>query len=128
MVKNISRPMLMLCSKENTLEKEYKLLQNVGLFKPDTPVKDIRILDEISGYGLLIIGYSKNFGIKNLRKIIDSARVNNIPILLYANGITLEHKIYDEVVNSYTYISICNTPIRLISDVFAVMSSFKSCK
>ena len=119
--KNIQRPIAVISTETKPMHHEVDLLKRSGLFKDvGEPKSDQRSVDYFKGKRLIIIGYSPSM--QNLQNIINTARTHEIPVLVYAGprDITDEHM---SVLQTYTYYSMCNTPLRLVSDVFAVMST-----
>ena len=122
--KNIQRPIAIVATESKPMTHEADLLKRSGLFEDvGEPKSDPRTIDYFKGKRLIIIGYSPSM--QNLETIINAARGHEIPVLVYAGprDITDEHM---AILQSYTYHSMCNTPLRLVSDVFAVMSTSPS--
>lgn len=118
--KNIQREIAVLGTKARPMGHEVKLLRRSGLFNVDEPETDTRSLDFLKDKRLLILGYTP--GMKDFQKVVEAARANSVPLIVYAGprDITDEHM---PILQSYTYHTMCNTPLRLISDVFAIMST-----
>lgn len=119
--KNIRRRIAVVSTDAKPMSHEVALLRKSGLFTDvSEPSSDARSVDYFKGARLIIIGYSKSMA--NLQQIIDVARTHEIPVLVYAGPreISDEHM---DILQGYTYHSMCNTPLRLVSDVFAVMST-----
>jgi len=119
---NVKRPVALLPTKVNTLELEERLLKKVDFFKVDLLPADARSIDEITNkYRLAIIRYedSKAFW-HTFHKLAD----NKMPLIIYANPGEIPVPKMQDIQNYYTRYTLCNTPVRLLSDVFAIMSVY----
>jgi len=119
--KNISRPIGIIATEDKPMTHEAKLLERVGFFNVGAPSSDSRAVDLLNGNRLIIIGYSPNSS--TFKTAFNAAKEREIPVIVYA-GPT---RIVDEdmtLLQSYSHHSMCNTPLRLISDVFALMSTY----
>ncbi len=105
------------------MDMEYNLLQKSGLFNVEKPTNDYRDTVRISTHSLFIIGFHGEMG--NFDNLFDKAASKEIPILIYTFGdnSALKKHHWDKL-NTYPYYSVCNTPLRLISDVFTMLSTF----
>lgn len=123
---NLKRPIKIFFPANNVtknMEMEYNLLLKSGLFNVEKPTSDSRDTIRISNHSLVILGLDK--GMKSFDSIFDSAVAQKIPVLIYTFGdnATLKTR-HRKKLNSYPYYSICNTPLRLTSDVFTMLSTF----
>lgn len=119
--KNIQRPVAVIATDDKPMTHEVQLLKRVGFFNIATPSADGRAKDLLNGNRLVIIGYSPNSA--SFKDIFKAASQREIPVIVYAGPtrITPEDM---ELLQSYSHHSMCNTPLRLISDVFAMMSTY----
>lgn len=119
--KNIQRPIAVIATQDKPMTHEAQLLKRVGFFNVGTPSADGRARDVLNGNRLVIIGYSPNS--ETFKEIFKAAAQREIPVIVYAGPtrITPEDM---ELLQSYSHHSMCNTPLRLISDVFALMSTY----
>lgn len=118
--KNLQRPIGIIATDDKPMAHEAELLERVGFFDVKRPSSDSRAIDLMNGNRLVIIGYSPNS--QAFKNAFNAAKQKEIPVIVYA-GPT---RITDEdmkLLQSYTHHSMCNTPLRLISDVFAMMST-----
>lgn len=108
---------------KHTMEMEFNLLSGSGLFNVEKPSSDTRDTIRITNHSLVILGCSKNMN--NFRKIFEKVQQEKIPVLIYTFGdneaLKKEHW---AKLNDYPYYSVCNSPLRLVSDVFTVLSTF----
>ena len=111
-------------SKDQSMDTETKLLKDSKFFNiPEDPTDNPQNVDRIKNHGLIIVGYSK--GMDGFQNILSTAKSKRIPIIIYAanNAIDKEGKDYEEI-GKYSYHSICNLPLRLVNDVFTILSTF----
>lgn len=125
---NLKRPIKMFypsSSSGNSMDMEFKLLTKSGLFNVEKPTNDSRDTVNITNHSLVILGCNKQMA--NFDSIFDKVQQEKIPILVYTFGdneaLKPEHW---KKLNKYPYYSVCNSPLRLVSDVFTVMSTFPS--
>lgn len=123
---NLKRPIKIFFpqnSSAKNMDMEYNLLLKSGLFNVEKPASDFRDTLRISNHSLIILGCDA--GMKNFDPVFDRAITYKIPILIYTFGdnSTLKPKHWKKL-NGYPYYSVCNTPLRLISDVFTMLSTF----
>jgi hypothetical protein len=123
LIKNLNRPILILGTEDQPLDHEVDLLKRTELFPHlEGPKPDPRSVDLLNGKRLAIIGYSPNEHFRNAYK---AAQVREIPVLVYAAPDQISRESGDmELIRSYSHHSLCNTPLRLVSDVFALMSTY----
>lgn len=112
---------------KNNMEMEYHLLSRSGLFNIEKPTSDSRDTIRINGHSLVILGCNKEM--QNFDTVFTKAQQEKIPVLIYTFG---DNKILQpehwKKLNNYPYYSVCNTPLRLSSDVFTMLSTFSSKK
>jgi len=119
--KNRKRPIMIFKSAGEDMEIETKLLRDSQLFNiPEEPTDKHQNIDRIKNHSLIIIGYSA--GMTNFEDIFNGAKNAGIPIIIYSKD-----KIPDDIFNklrNYSWYSICQVPLRLINDVFTILSTF----
>lgn len=118
--KNLQRPVQIISTPDKPMNHESVLLKRVGFFNITEPSSDGRAIDLMNGNRLVIIGYTPNS--QAFKDAFGAAKQREIPVIVYA-GPT---RITDEdmkLLQSYSHHSMCNTPLRLTSDVFAMMST-----
>ena len=123
---NLKRPIKIFFPQNGTaknMEMEYNLLLKSGLFNVEKPTSDSRDTTRISNHSLVILGCDEKM--ENFDSIFDKAVAQKIPILIYTFGdnTALKPKHWKKL-NTYPYYSVCNTPLRLTSDVFTMLSTF----
>ncbi len=119
--KNIRRPISIISTEEMPMTHEARLLDRVGFFNVTPPQTDGRAPDLLNGSRLLILGYSPNS--EKFRVALAAAKQREIPVIVYAgpSRITTEDM---NLLQKYSLHSMCNTPLRLISDVFTLMGTY----
>lgn len=123
---NLKRPIKIFFPPGNAtknMEMEYNLLSKSGLFNVEKPTSDFRDTVRISNHSLVILGCDEKM--ENFDSIFDKSAAQKIPILIYTFGDNkaLQPKHWEKL-NTYPYYSVCNTPLRLTSDVFTMLSTF----
>ncbi|MBI2470381.1 MAG: hypothetical protein HYV59_03960 [Planctomycetes bacterium] len=122
MFKNRKRPIMIFKSQDQSMELETKLLRDSKFFNvPEDPTDNPRNTDRIKNHGLIIVGYSK--GMDGFQNILSAAKSKQIPIIIYAAPKAIDEKDLEEICK-YSYNSMCNTPLRLVNDVFTILSTF----
>ena len=119
--KNRERPIMVFKSESQNMNLEMNLLRDSKLFSVNEPSENFQDIDRLDNHSLIIVGYSPEM--KGFRQIIEGARNKKVPIIVYAKyeSITDED---NELLASYSYYSICNLPLRLMNDVFTILSTF----
>lgn len=127
---NLKRPIKIFYpsgSQTDNMEMEFKLLAKSGLFNVEKPTNDSRDTVNITNHSLVILGCDKQMG--NFDDVFDKVQEQKIPVLLYTFGdneaLKPEHW---AKLKKYPYYSVCNSPLRLVSDVLTVLSTFPSNK
>jgi hypothetical protein len=118
---NVGREVAVISTEKQSMEHEADILKRVGFFKVKYVTADARNLNLVRGSVLLVIGYSPNS--KVYQKTFKHAVDNGLPIIVFSG----EHLLSDEdraALKSYSFSSLCETDLRLVSDVFAVISTF----
>lgn len=118
---NMSRKVAVISTEQQSMDHEADLLNRVGYFEIKKISADERNLNLIRGFVLLVIGYSPNSRV--YKETLAYAKANAIPIIVFSGKHRLSDEDKDELM-SYSFSSLCETELRLISDVFAVMSTF----
>lgn len=119
---NIQRPVALLPTKTDELELESRLLKAIEFFKVDLMPVDVRSLDEVTAnYRLAIIRYenSKEFW-RRFKALADK----QMPLVIYSKPAEIPVPELQKIQKYYTRYTLCNTPVRLASDVFAIMSVY----
>ncbi len=119
--KNVNRPIAIIATEKNSMQHECDLLRRVGFFQVGTPSADERARDLLNGNRLVIIGYSPNS--QSFKQAFDAAKQCSMPVIVYAKPSEIEREDMG-LIQAYSHHSMSNTPLRLISDVFAIMSTY----
>ncbi len=119
--KNIQRPIGIIATEDKSMAHEAELLRRVGFFNVGNPSSDGRAVDLMNGKRLVIIGYTPDS--QAFKEAFNAAKQREVPVVVYAGPTRISN---DDMalLQSYSHHSMCNTPLRLISDVFAVMSTY----
>lgn len=120
--KNIQRPIGIISTADTSLQHEATLLKRVGFFNVEAPSSDKRAVDVLDDKRLVIIGYSPNS--KEFKDAFVAAMQRSIPVIVYSKPGRIDDPEDMEMLQGYSHHSICNTPLRLVSDVFALMSTY----
>ena len=119
--KNISRPVAVVSTEARPMDHEADLLDKVGLFKIKRFTADPRAASMIDGHRLVILGFSPNSAV--FRAVFAAAQAKNIPVIVYAGPGDISREEF-ATIQTYTNHTVCNTPLRLISDTFAIISTY----
>lgn len=120
--KNRKRPIMIFKSRDQSMELETKLLRDSKFFNiPEDPTDKHQNTDRIKNHGLIIVGYSP--GMDGFQNILSASKSKQIPIIIYAAPGAITEEDYKEICK-YSYHSICNLPLRLVNDVFTILSTF----
>lgn len=122
--KNRKRPIMIFKSKDLSMELETKLLRDSKFFNiPEDPTDRHQNTDRIKNHGLIIVGYSP--GMDGFKNILTTAKDKQIPIIIYAAPGAIGMKGDDyKLICSHSYNCTCNFPLRLVNDVFTILSTF----
>lgn len=119
---NVGRQMAVISTEKQSMVHEADLLDRVGYFKKIRHLgADERNLNLLHDTSLIVIGYSPNS--KVYKATLAYASANKLPIVVYSG----DHRLSQEDLldlKKYSFSSLCETELRLVSDVFAVMSTF----
>lgn len=121
--KNLKRPIKIFYSKGQPLnmQVETKTLRQSGFFNiPEDPTDNYQDCHSISNHGLVIIGYTT--GMQGLSDILDVVKAKRIPLIVYTKERLNENDRL--LLESYPWYSLCNVPLRVISDAYTILSTF----
>ena len=122
---NRRRPIMIFRSADQNMGVAFNLLQDTKLFKVEEPTENYQDSIRLNKHSLVIIGYSS--GMNGFKDIVESAKQKRIPIIVYAKPSDISDEDM-KILNDYCYYSICNIPLRLINDVFTILSTFPNVK
>lgn len=120
---NIERPFAVISTEQQSLTHEIDLLERTKFFKPEhfgAGGRNLQLLNDIKPR-LLVVGYSPNSTI--YQEAFSYARAHSLPLVVFTpDQITDEQDL--NAIKTYSFGSLCQTELRLVSDVFSVMSTF----
>lgn len=123
MSKNLSRPLAIIGSSEDSMAYEKHLLESTKFFKPISLLDgDHRATDLIDDrYRLVVLRYQANSS--HFWSIYEKLQSKQIPVVVYAKPGEIRG---DDIqrLQKYLHHTLCNTPVRLLSDVWAIMSTY----
>lgn len=119
--KNIQRPIGIIGTSDMPLQHEAVLLKRVGFFNVETPSSDTRAIDVLDDKRLVIIGYTPKS--TQFKEVFEAAKQRAIPVIVYSGPASIEPDDM-KMLQAYSHHSMCKTPLRLVSDVFALMSTY----
>jgi hypothetical protein len=121
--RNLKRPVKIFYAKGQPLnmKAETKTLRESGFFNiPEEPTDDYTDCNRIGNHGLVIIGYTP--GMQGLKDILDAVKQKRIPLIVYT-----KERLEDAdkaLLETYPWYSLCNVPLRVISDAYTILSIF----
>lgn len=127
--KNLSRPLAIIPSKDDDMASEHRLLQDTGFFPHLQMLSpNGRSVDSIDEqHRLVILRYDKRSSY--LWDTYETLRSKRIPVIIYAKPDEIDRKTdHMARIQGYSYHTLCNTPTRLLSDVWAIMATFPEAK
>jgi len=117
---NLKRPIMVIGTQDADMIDQIKLLKEVDLFTVGDHRGD-KATDFVKPeHRLLIVGYADN---DRFNRAFECAKSRSIPVLIFAQAGSIPPEGMAKI-SGYSYSSVCNTDLRLVSDVFAVMSTF----
>lgn len=120
---NRRRPIKIFYAKgqELNMAMETKTLRESGFFNiPEDPTDSYQDCNRLTNHGLVIVGYTP--GMKGLQEILHAVKAKRIPLIVYTK-VQLE-KADKELLEAYPWYSLCNVPLRVVSDAFTILSTF----
>ena len=132
--KNLGRPIFIFCPQGGKrangqnidMKREIGVLRNAGYFNiPSEVCDDAHSIEpsEIEKAGVVIMGYHP--AMTNFDEIVRLAKLHNKPLIVYTFelGVRLKDE-HHQVLQDYKWYTLSSMPLRLVSDVFAIMASF----
>jgi len=120
---NIKRPFAVVSTEQQSLTHEVDLLERTKFLKPQhfgIGGRSLQLLGDIKPR-LLVIGYSPNS--TTYKQAFDYASNHSLPLVIFTPGqITDPQDLAD--IKAYSFGSLCQTELRLVSDIFSVVSTF----
>lgn len=118
---NRKRPIMVFKSDSQNMDLETKLIQDSELFSVEEPSVNYQEIDRLDTHSLVILGYSP--GMKGFEQILQGVKSKKVPLIIYANYETITPGDAEKL-KEYSYYSICNLPLRLMNDVFTILSTY----
>lgn len=122
---NRRRPIMIFKSEDQNMGIAFNLLSDSKLFKIETPTENYQDSVRLNKHSLVIVGYTKKM--QGLKNIIDEAKNRRVPVIIYAKPSEIDQEDM-KILEAYSYHSICNTPLRLVNDVFTILSTYPNKK
>lgn len=120
---NVQRQVAVISTEQQPMEHEAELLERVGYFNKVKRVDaDARNLTLLDGSAVIVVGYSPNSTV--YKETFEYAKTHKLPLIVFSGRNRLSNEDRDAL-KSYSFSSLCETDLRLVSDVFAVMSTFR---
>jgi FlaA1/EpsC-like NDP-sugar epimerase len=123
MSKNLSRPFAIVGSTDDKMAYEKQLLDSTKFFKPISLLDgDHRAADLIdSDYRLVVLRYEADSD--HFWSVYEKLQSKQMPVIVYAKPSEIKNEDIQRV-QKYLHHTLCNTPVRLLSDVWAIMSTY----
>ena len=103
------------------MEMETKTLRQSGFFKiPEDPTSNYQDCHNLTNHGLVIIGYVPKM--QGLKDILDAVKAKHIPLIVYTKARLDPDD--QALLETYPWYSLCNVPLRIVSDAFTILSTF----
>lgn len=119
---NIQRPVALVPTAQDGLEVEARLLKAVDFFNVDLLPVDVRSLDDVtSKYRMAVVRYEDT---PRFWRIFEKLADKTMPMIIYAAPGEIKTPEMIRIQKYYSRYTLCNTPVRLTSDVFAIMSVY----
>lgn len=133
LAKNLGRKIFLYCppnvkrsdGEVKDMKREVEVLQNSKYFKVGEIVTDFNSIEErsIQEAGIVVVGYDTEMA--HFEKLVEMVKRHNKPLIVYTFELGLqltpEHK---KIFNNYKWTALSSMPLRLVSDIFAIMASF----
>lgn len=109
------------------MERELTVLKNSGYFNlKNEIVKDFNSIDlsDIKKSTVVVLGYHREM--PNFNRFIEMVKSAEKPLIIYTFdlGYRLDLK-HEEKIKDYKWYALSSMPLRLVSDLFAIMASYK---
>ncbi len=126
--KNINKPIIFinLSGISDGMDVEAKLLQRSRFFCTPEVTSDCRSIDLVEKQSLVVIGVSDATDVKQFEAIYQKIATLTKPTVIYtlgARGTSFVSK-SEALIKGYSFHTIATTPLRLVSDIFAILSTF----
>ena len=131
--KNLSRPFEIYTISDNpkSMETEINMIKKNQFFKkcPDKTFKDIRNTDLSEDLSLVILAIDAETKEEDFNKALEKISFLKKPLILYTLGDRrIEWLNANSNIKDYALHTIATTPLRLVSDMFTILSTYKNDK
>lgn len=127
--RNLKKELLFvnLTGDHNALEMEADLLTKGRLLSSPRVISDDRIIDntDLAKYSLLVLGVNQDTDGTRFRNVYTKITALKKPVLIYTLGnrnVPFLHQ--EDYIKTYSQHAIVTTPIRLVGDIFTILSTF----
>jgi len=115
--KNLKRKIYFLeVSNSKDLQLLKDQIKNLGLLDIDEDIKDIsknlNILQTLKDNAIFIVRYNEWYS--NYKELLEEAKNNKIPVIIYAKQGEIKNSKHWEIFNSYIFCDVANTSNRLV--------------
>lgn len=123
MSKNLSRPLAIVGSTSDKMAYEKQLLEDTKFFKPisllDSDHRAADLIDE--NYRVVVLRYEADSD--HFWSVYEKLQSDKIPVIIYAKPGEIRG---DDIqrVQRYLHHTLCNSPVRLLSDVWTIMATY----
>ncbi len=128
MSKNLKRPIAFYNPLNLSINNDLDLIERSGLFKMYKPTSDFLVIkNNITKSNILVIVCNNDIfnpvNLKKLDEIIVQISAQQIPLIMLCKE-RLEPTKLSLIRNQYGNLSLCEYPIRLLSELFVLMSTY----
>lgn len=106
------------------MKREINLLKKSQLFSIEGPITADEVATKIMNHGLIVIGYCEGMG--SFQDVLNTVKAKQIPIIIYTfglNNLLSSHDLAET--KKYPWHTLSNFPVRLVSEVFSILSTFQ---
>lgn len=131
--KNLSRPFEVYTISDNikSMEVELNLIKKNGFFSkcPDNALKDIRNVQIADDLSLVILAIDSNTQENDFDNALNKISLLKKPLIIYTLGNRkIDWLFTNSNIKEYPLHTIATTPLRLVSDMFTILSTYKNDK
>lgn len=122
---NLQRPLAVIPAKQGSMDHETRLLEDVGFFSIDKLSADERSVDLITkSHRLAVLQYDPSEK-GHFWGIYEQMQTRQIPVIVYAKPDEIPRSTdHLRRIQKYSLHTMCNTPLRLLSDVASIMATY----
>lgn len=128
--RNIKKPLLFinLSDENNGLQLEAEILRRSGFFNEPELSADYRTADtvDLAKYSLVVIAVNDGADASNFQALYSKVGLLRKPVVIYTLGNRNSSFIgaNNSVIKGYAFHTLSTTPLRLVSDIFSILSTF----